>query len=100
MIDLDSQGHATKCLGQEGSSFQHTLHDVLIRKKPIAEVTIPTRMPSLSLVPANLSMSTIDLALMPLAGREFRLQERAHGGRGAVRLRRDGRAARPSASST
>jgi chromosome partitioning protein len=74
MIDLDSQGHATKCLGQEGSSFQHTLLDVLIRKKPIAEVTIPTRMPNLSLVPANLSMSTIDLALMPLAGREFRLR--------------------------
>ena len=74
MIDLDSQGHATKCLGQEGSSFTHTLLDVIIRKKPVAEVTIPTRMPGLSLVPANLAMSTIDLALMPLAGREFRLK--------------------------
>jgi chromosome partitioning protein len=74
MIDLDSQGHSTKCLGQEGSSFQRTLLDVLIRKTPISEVTVPTRMPGLSLVPANLSMSTIDLALMPLAGREFRLR--------------------------
>src|SRR5512142_931054 len=74
MIDLDSQGHATKCLGQEGSSFEHTLLDVLIRKTPISEVTVATRMPGLSLVPANLDMSTIDLALMPLAGREFRLR--------------------------
>jgi chromosome partitioning protein len=74
MIDLDSQGHATKCLGQEGSSFAHTLLDVLIRKKPVAEVTVATRMPNLSLVPANLTMSTIDLALMPLAGREYRLR--------------------------
>ena len=74
MIDLDSQGHATKCLGQEGSSFAHTLLDVLIRKTPITEVTVETRMPGLSLVPANLNMSTIDLALMPLAGREFRLR--------------------------
>jgi chromosome partitioning protein len=74
MIDLDSQGHATKCLGQEGSSFEHTLLDVLIRKKPISEVTVPTRLPGLALVPANLAMSTIDLALMPLAGREFRLR--------------------------
>ena len=73
MVDLDSQGHATKCLGG-GSSVEHTLHDVLIRKKPIKEVTVRTRMPTLSLVPANLSMSTIDLALMPLAGREFRLR--------------------------
>ena len=74
MIDLDSQGHATKCLGHEGSDFTHTLLDVLIRKKPLSEVTIQTRMPGLALVPANLEMSTIDLALMPLAGREFRLK--------------------------
>jgi chromosome partitioning protein len=75
MVDLDSQGHATKCLGKEGSSFQHTLHDVLIRKKPVSEVTVATGMPGLSLVPSNLAMSTIDLALMPLAGREFRLRK-------------------------
>jgi len=74
MLDLDSQGHATKCLGREGSDFTHTLLDVLIRKKPISEATIHTRMPGLALVPANLEMSTIDLALMPLAGREFRLK--------------------------
>lgn len=79
MIDLDSQGHATKCLGQEGSSFTRTLHEVLIRKVPIDEVTVPTGMPNLSLVPANLAMSTIDLALMPLAGREFRLRNALQG---------------------
>ncbi len=75
MIDLDSQGHATKCLGKEGSAFTRTLHDVIIRKVPLSEVTVPTGMPDLSLVPANLAMSTIDLALMPLAGREFRLRK-------------------------
>jgi chromosome partitioning protein len=79
MLDLDSQGHATKCLGKEGGSFERTLHDVLIRKTPIDEVTIPTAMPGLSLVPANLAMSTIDLALMPLAGREFRLRNALNG---------------------
>ena len=75
MVDLDSQGHATKCLGQEGSSVTRTLHDVLIRKVPLAEVTVATGMPGLDLVPSNLAMSTIDLALMPLAGREFRLRK-------------------------
>jgi len=75
MVDLDSQGHATKCLGQEGGNFTRTLHDVLIRKVPLSEVTVPTGMPGLSLVPSNLAMSTIDLALMPLAGREFRLRK-------------------------
>jgi chromosome partitioning protein len=75
MIDLDSQGHATKCLGKDGATFPQTLHDVLIRKKPLSGVTIATGMPGLSLVPSNLAMSTIDLALMPLAGREFRLSK-------------------------
>jgi len=79
MVDLDSQGHATKCLGKEGGSFERTLHDVLIRKTPLDEVTIATAMPGLSLVPANLAMSTIDLALMPLAGREFRLRNALQG---------------------
>jgi chromosome partitioning protein len=74
MVDLDSQGHATKCLGREGGDFKQTLLDVLIRKTPIDAVTVGTGMPNLSLVPANLAMSTIDLALMPLAGREFRLR--------------------------
>ena len=75
MIDLDSQGHATKCLGKDGSAFPRTLHDVLVRKKSLSEITVPTGMPGLSLVPSNLAMSTIDLALMPLAGREFRLRK-------------------------
>jgi chromosome partitioning protein len=74
VLDLDSQGHATKCLGHGGATVQRTLHDVLIRKVPLAEATVQTGMPGLSLVPANLAMSTIDLALMPLAGREFRLR--------------------------
>jgi chromosome partitioning protein len=74
VVDLDSQGHATKCLGQEGSSHPKTLFDALIRKTPISELTVKTGMPGLELVPANLAMSTIDLALMPLAGREFRLR--------------------------
>ncbi|HEX3020456.1 MAG TPA: AAA family ATPase [Chitinispirillaceae bacterium] len=74
MLDLDSQGHATKCLGMEGADFPRTLHDVLIRKVPVSEVIVETGMPGLSLVPSNLSMSTIDLALMPLSGREFRLR--------------------------
>jgi chromosome partitioning protein len=79
VLDLDSQGHATKCLGKEGGSFERTLHDVLIRKVPIDEVTVSTGMPGLFLVPANLAMSTIDLALMPLAGREFRLRNALQG---------------------
>jgi chromosome partitioning protein len=74
IIDLDSQGHATKCLGYEGEEFERTLLDVLVKKIPLAEVVQATPMPNLSFVPSNLSMSTVDLALMPMAGREYKLR--------------------------
>jgi chromosome partitioning protein len=74
VIDLDSQGHASKCLGVAGEEAQHTLFDAIIKKTPLDKVIVPTGMPGLDLVPSNLSMSTIDLSLMPLAAREFRLR--------------------------
>ncbi len=74
LVDLDSQGHATKCLGYEGEDFPRTLVDVLVKKAPISEVIQKSRLPNLDFIPSNLSMSTVDLALMPMAGREFKLR--------------------------
>ena len=74
VVDLDSQGHATKCLGYEGEDFTHTLLDVLVRKAPIGKVIQKTPMPNLDFIPSNLSMSTVDLSLMPMSGREFKLR--------------------------
>jgi chromosome partitioning protein len=74
LIDLDSQGHATKCLGFEGEDFDKTLLNVLVRKSPMSEVIQKSALPNLQFVPSNLTMSTVDLALMPMAGREFKLR--------------------------
>jgi chromosome partitioning protein len=74
VIDLDSQGHASKCLGIAGEEAERTLFDAIIKKTPIEQVIVKTGMPGLDLVPSNLGMSTIDLSLMPLAAREFRLR--------------------------
>jgi len=74
LLDLDSQGHATKCLGLDGDNYTRTLADALIKRVPLRDVRVPTGYPGLDIVPSNLSMSTVDLALMPLAGREFRLR--------------------------
>ncbi len=74
LVDLDSQGHATKCLGFEGEDFQHTLLNVLVKKAPISQAIQKSQLPNLEFIPSNLSMSTVDLALMPMAGREFKLK--------------------------
>jgi chromosome partitioning protein len=74
LVDLDSQGHATKCLGFEGEDFQHTLLNVLVKKAPITQAIQKSQLPNLEFIPSNLTMSTVDLALMPMAGREFKLK--------------------------
>ncbi len=75
LIDLDSQGHATKCLGLEGDSFEGTLFDVLVKKVPLVDVRVKTPLAELDLIPSNLRMATIDLALMPLSDRERKLRK-------------------------
>ena len=74
LVDLDSQGHATKCLGFEGEDFENTLLNVLVKKAPITQAIQKSQLPNLEFIPSNLSMSTVDLALMPMAGREFKLK--------------------------
>lgn len=75
LLDLDSQGHATQHLGIDGEACELTLHDVLAHKVPIAEAAVSTPLAEFDLVPANLGMSTIDMALMPMAGREYKLRK-------------------------
>ena len=75
LLDLDSQGHASKCVGFEDDTHEGTLYDVLIKKVPIKQVRVETPLPELHLVPSNLRMATIDIALMPLAAREYRLRK-------------------------
>jgi chromosome partitioning protein len=75
LVDLDSQGHASKCLGYEGEVTEATLHDVLIRQLPLKQARVETSLPELHLLPSNLRMATVDLGLMPLAGREYRLRK-------------------------
>jgi chromosome partitioning protein len=75
LLDLDSQGHATRHLGVKGEECERTLHDVLIKGVPIQDAVVGTYLPEFDLLPANLGMSTVDLSLMPMAGREYRLRK-------------------------
>jgi len=74
MIDLDAQGHLTKCLGANPESFTKTLYDVIINKDPIQSVIKSTKISTLDIVPANLGLSPIELSLTSLHAREFKLR--------------------------
>ena len=44
-----------------------------MHRVPLEEVVLHTPLDEFDLIPANLGMTTADMALMPMAGREFRL---------------------------
>jgi chromosome partitioning protein len=75
LIDLDSQGHATQHLGLEGDKCERTLYDALVSRVSIEDVILKTPLAEFDVIPANLGMTTVDLALMPMAGREYKLKK-------------------------
>lgn len=75
LIDLDPQGHLTQCLGIDHDSFEGTLYSVLIEKADIRDVVLSTKMENLKLIPANLDLSPVELALTSMNAREQRLRK-------------------------
>ncbi len=74
MVDLDPQGHLTKCLSYNSGDFRKTLFDVIINKEPLQSAIISTSLSTMDLVPASLELSPIELALTPLHAREYKLR--------------------------
>jgi chromosome partitioning protein len=74
LIDLDSQGHASHSLGFGSDKVERTLYDALVDRVPLTDVIVHTPLAELDLLPANLGMTTVDLALMPMAAREHKLK--------------------------
>jgi chromosome partitioning protein len=75
LIDLDPQGHLTQCLGIDHDSFENTLYNVLIEKTDIHDIILHTKMKNLMLIPANLDLSPVELALTSMNAREQRLKK-------------------------
>jgi len=73
-IDLDAQAHLTYQLGCETDDNTPTIFDALIEKKPIKD-TIISLSPNLSIIPSTLKLSTIELSLINLRRREYKLKE-------------------------
>jgi chromosome partitioning protein len=85
-VDADPQGHMTTSLGEEPSSFTATLMQVLIPNSNREPARVPDVSreisPNLHLVPANLSMCSLNLFLVQQPEREYRLRRALEAVRG------------------
>jgi chromosome partitioning protein len=76
-IDLDAQGHLTKCLGLRPEEQSRTILDVLRDRATIESVCVRgvAGLPNLHVIPANLSLSPIEIILAQKNAREFQLKK-------------------------
>ena len=74
ILDIDPQANATSGLGYDKSTVDKSLYDVLVEEIPLKSVLKETAIPTLFLVPSNLSLVGTEVELVGLPSRELRLK--------------------------
>ncbi len=75
IVDVDPQGNATSGLGVDGSNLPKTIYQVLLGEVSASEAIIRTPLTNLSLLPSNVHLSGIEIDLLQMDRREYRLRE-------------------------
>jgi chromosome partitioning protein len=75
VVDLDPQGNATTGAGVDKRSLTHTVYQVLLGERQIADVRIASPTGGFDLVPANRDLAGAEVELVDLPERETRLKD-------------------------
>lgn len=75
LVDFDPQANATAGLGVNRAILKRSVYDALCGRAALAEVVVPTRLPRLSLVPANMDLAGATVELVGIVDREVKLKE-------------------------
>jgi len=75
LVDLDPQGNASTGLGLQRNDRGDGTYALLAESRPLAEVTRPTSIPNLSLVPSDQDLAGAEIELVSVTRREFRLRD-------------------------
>ena len=74
LIDLDPQGNATMGSGVDKRVLQHTVYQVLLGSRSIADVRVTSTSGKYDLVPANRDLAGAEIEMVDLPQRETRLK--------------------------
>jgi len=75
LVDLDPQGNATMGAGVDKRALTHTVYQVLLGEKKIADVRVASPSGGFDLVPANRELAGAEVELVDLPEREMRLKD-------------------------
>ncbi len=74
IIDMDAQANATSGLGIEKPAIELTTYQLLVENSDPAGLVQKTNIENLDIIPSNVDLSGVELELINLEGREFRLK--------------------------
>jgi chromosome partitioning protein len=75
LVDLDPQGNATMGSGVDKRALRHTVYQVLLGEKSIADVRVRSDSGGYDLVPSNRELAGAEVELVELPEREMRLKD-------------------------
>ncbi|HMZ38490.1 MAG TPA: AAA family ATPase [Leptospiraceae bacterium] len=74
VIDIDPQGNATSGLGLNANEIKGTIYDVFLGDLSASEVIQATSISGLSILPANVHLSGLEVDMLQMENREFILK--------------------------
>ena len=74
LVDLDPQGNASTGLGIDRRSRTRSTYHVLIGEQRLADVTLPTAVPNLSVAPSTMDLLGVDLEIAGHRDRTFKFR--------------------------
>lgn len=74
LVDLDPQGALSAGLGVPSHELDRTVYNLMLeRNTTVTDVLVPTRVPGVDLIPANIDLSAAEVQLVNEVGREHAL---------------------------
>ncbi len=74
LVDCDPQANATSGIGFDKRQLKESIYDVLINEKQLSQLLVNTKVTNLWLAPSNLELTGIEIELVSIERREFRLK--------------------------
>ncbi len=74
VVDCDPQANATSGLGIDKKQVKESIYDALINDKETSQLILDTKVTNLYLIPSNVHLTGIEIELVSIEAREFRLK--------------------------
>lgn len=70
LIDIDPQANTTSGVGFDKNNLDHSIYDVVIGRRDLVDILMPTALPFLTVAPSSISLVGAEVELVSMLSRE------------------------------